>query len=143
MLRKRVSKSVLQNRGAVRCSGGVRHKARKDYSGAELAFVYRVESILDGDYFLKANVELGRISHGLPILTKETGGRVRVTIDPSGQTMSLVLGVYDNEFSAFGSMLKDFVRNIVFPSIAPYVPSSSRQGAEAFLRTIKKPRGGL
>ena len=115
-------------------------KARKDYSGAELAFVYRVESILDGDYFLKANVELGRISHGLPILTKETGGRVRVTIDPSGQTMSLVLGVYDNEFSAFGSMLKDFVRNIVFPSIAPYVPSSSRQGAEAFLRTIKKPR---
>ena len=115
-------------------------KARKDYSDAELAFVYRVESILDSDYFLKADVDLGRISHGLPILTAKTSGRVRVTIDPSGQTTSLVLGVYDNEFSAFGSMLKDFVRNIVFPSIAPYVPSSSRQGAEAFLRTIKKPR---
>ena len=115
-------------------------KARTDYSDAESAFVYRVELILDSDYFLKADVDLGQISHGLPVLTTKTSGRVRVTIDPGGQTMALVLGVYDNEFSAFGSMLKDFVRNIVFPSIAPYVPSSSRQGAEAFLRTIKKPR---
>ena len=115
-------------------------KARKDYSDAEMAFVYRLESILDADYFLKADVDLGKITHGLPVLTEETKGRVRVTIDPDGQTMALVLGVYENELSAFASMLKDFARNIVFPSVAPYVPSSSRQGAEAFLRTIKKPR---
>lgn len=115
-------------------------KARKDYNDAEIAFVYRLELILDADYFLKAEVDLGQITHGLPVLTKKSNGRVRVTIDPGGQTMALVLGVYDNEFAAFGSMLKDFARNVVFPSIAPYVPSSSRQGAEAFLRTIKKPR---
>ena len=115
-------------------------KGRRDYSDAEMAFVYRVESMLDGDYFLKAEVELGRISHGLPVLTTEEDGGCRVTIDPDGQTMSLVLGVYDSEFAAFGSVTKDFVRNIVFPSIAPYVPSSSRQGAEEFLRTIRKPR---
>lgn len=115
-------------------------KAPKDYSDAEAAFVYRVRAILDADYFLKADVVLGTISHGLPVLTKKENGRVRVTVDPSGQTMCLVLAVYDNEFSAFGSMLKDFVRNIIFPSIAPYVPSSSRQGAETFLRTITKPR---
>ena len=115
-------------------------KARKDYSDAEMAFVYRVESILDSDYFLKAEVELGRITHGLPVLATKENGSVRVTIDPDGQTVSLVLGVYDSEFAAFGSVTKDFVRNVVFSSIAPYVPSSSRQGAEAFLRSIRKPR---
>ena len=115
-------------------------KERGDYSDAEMAFVYRVESILDSDYFLKAEVDLGTISHGLPILTTKEKGIVRVTIDPDGQTMSLVLGVYEGDIVAFGSVVKDFVRNIVFPSISLYVPSSSRQGAEAFLRTIQKPR---
>ena len=115
-------------------------KARTDHTDAEMAFVYRVRSILDADYFLKAEVDLGQISHGLPVLTTKEAGRVRVTIDPRGQTLSLVLSAYDKEFAAFGSVVKDFVRNVVFPSIAPYVPSSSRQGAEAFLRTIRKPR---
>lgn len=115
-------------------------KARAEYSDAEVAFVYRVELILDADYFLKAEVNLGAISHGLPVLTTKTGERVCVTIDPSGQTVTLVLGVYDSEVAAFGSMVKDFVRGMVFPSIAAHVPSSSRQGAETFLRTIRRPR---
>lgn len=115
-------------------------KRRSDYTDAEVAFVYRVESILDLDYFLKAQVGLGKISHGLPVLTIEKDKHIQVTIDPSGQTTSLVLGVYDNEITAFGSVMKDFVRNVVFPSVSPYVPSSSRHGAETFLRTIRKPR---
>lgn len=117
-----------------------REKETKDYSVAESAFVYRVEATLDVDYFLKADVRLGQISHQLPILTTKKDDRVCVTVDPAGPTVSLVLGVYDNEYSAFGSMLKDFVRTVVFPSVSRYVPSSSRQGAEMFLRTIRKPR---
>ena len=115
-------------------------KDRKDYSLPESAFVYRVQSVLDIDYFLKADVVLGEISHGLPILTTKEDDKVCVAVDPGGQTASLVLGLYETEYAAFGSMVKDFVRNVVFPSVAPYVPSSSRQGAEMFLKTIRKPR---
>lgn len=118
----------------------VRQKDSKDYSLAESALVYRLEAILDVDYFLKAHVVLGKITHGLPILTTKVDEKVRIAVDPAGATVSLVLGIYDTEYTAFGSMVKDFVRNVVFPSVAQYVPSSSRQGAEMFLRTIRKPR---
>ncbi|MFZ3181655.1 MAG: hypothetical protein WA156_15940, partial [Methylocystis silviterrae] len=40
----------------------------------------------------------------------------------------------------FQSMAKDFVRNVIFPRVADYVPSSTRQGAEAFLKAIRRPR---
>ena len=36
-------------------------------------------------------------------------------------------------------MAKDFARTMLFPRIADYVPSSTRQGAEAFLRAIRRP----
>lgn len=37
-------------------------------------------------------------------------------------------------------MAKDCVRTVIFPRVADYVPSSTRQGAEAFLKTIRRPR---
>ncbi|OGP82692.1 MAG: hypothetical protein A2V87_10910 [Deltaproteobacteria bacterium RBG_16_58_17] len=37
-------------------------------------------------------------------------------------------------------MVKDFVRTVIFPRVADYVPSSTRQGAEAFLKAIWRPR---
>jgi molecular chaperone HtpG len=52
----------------------------------------------------------------------------------------LVCSLYDNDYSSFGSMTKDFIRNIVFPRISDLVPSSTRQGAEAFLKSIKRTR---
>jgi molecular chaperone HtpG len=37
-------------------------------------------------------------------------------------------------------MAKDFVRNMIFQRIADLVPSSTRQGAEAFLKSIQRSR---
>ena len=118
-------------------------KDRRSYaqfSTAESALAYRVEFILETDYFVKAIVDFGTISHGLPALALKESDRIRITLNPDGQTVQLLLGVYQTEFGAFGSMAKDFVRTVLFPRIAEYVPSSTRQGAEAFLRAIRRPR---
>jgi len=118
-------------------------KDRRSYhqmSMAESGLAYRVESILETDYFVKGVVEFGVISHGLPALAEKESGRIRITLNPDGQSIQLLLGLYQTEFGAFGSMAKDFVRNVLFPRIADYVPSSTRQGAEAFLRAIRRPR---
>jgi len=109
-------------------------------SVAESALAYRIESILDSDYFLKTEVDFGDISHGLPAFAEASNGRVRVTLNAASQSVSLILGLYDTEYTAFGSMTKDFVRNVVFQRVADYVPSSTRQGAEAFLKAIRRPR---
>jgi molecular chaperone HtpG len=115
-------------------------RTRSQFTTAESGLAFRIESILDADYFLKAEVNFGIVSHGLPALVEKTADGVRVTLNPEGQTVKLILGLYDSEFVAFGSLAKDFVRTVIFPRVSEYVPSSTRQGAEAFLKAIRRPR---
>lgn len=115
-------------------------RSYRQFSVSESALAYRVESILETDYFVKGVVEFGIISHNLPALAQKEGDRISIILNPEGQTVQLLLNLFDTEFGAFGSMAKDFVRNVLFPRIADYVPSSTRQGAEAFLRAIRRPR---
>lgn len=134
-LKQRANINVVSDNPSVR-----NRRRRSQFSLAESGLAYRIESLLESDYFLRSDVDYGTISHGLPALAEKTADGIRVTLNPDGQTVKLILGLYDSEFSAFGSMAKDFVRTVIFPRIADYVPSSTRQGAEAFLKAIRRPR---
>ncbi|CAE6732657.1 ATP-binding protein [Paraburkholderia nemoris] len=115
-------------------------KAVDDYTLGESALAFRLSSILSSDYFLNVEIRFGKISHGLPILAKRDSVPVSIVLDPDGQSVRLMLDVYDREYVAFGHMAKDFVRNVIFPKIADLVPSATRQGAEAFLKSIHRNR---
>jgi len=54
--------------------------------------------------------------------------------------MQLILDLHETQFAAFGHMAKDFVRNMIFPRVADLVPTATRQGADAFLRSIRRTR---
>ena len=109
-------------------------------SPAESGLAFRIESILQTDYFVKCNVGFGFISHSLPVLVSKENGQIDITLSPESQNVQLLINVFQTEYDAFASMAKDFVRTMLFPRISDYVPSSTRQGAEAFLRAIQKPR---
>ncbi|AHE97219.1 ATP-binding protein [Thioalkalivibrio paradoxus] len=111
-----------------------------EISIAQKALAFRVGSILSGDYFLEAQVRYGTISHGLPVLVTSQEPPIELFLDPQGTTVRLLLELYDREYSAFGHMAKDFVRNMVFPRVSDLVPSATRQGAEAFLKSIHRTR---
>ena len=115
-------------------------KASTEYSFAEAAMTFRIASILSSDYFLDTEVKLGKLSHSLPILVTRETTPVQIFIDPEGTTARIVLQLYDKEYGSFSHMVKDFVRNFVFPRIAHLVPSSTRQGAEAFLKNVQRNR---
>jgi molecular chaperone HtpG len=116
-------------------------RIHSQFSTAESGLAWRIKSILETDYFLESDVDFGIISHKLPaVAIKEPDGVVHVTLNVESETVILILGLYDTEFAAFGSMAKDFVRTVIFPRVADYVPSSTRQGAEAFLKAIRRPR---
>ena len=134
-LKDRAKVEVISNKPVVR-------DRRKDdqMSMTERGLAYRVRTILETDYFIKCHVEFGVISHDLPVLIEEKDDRIEVILNPEGQTLQILTSIFETEYSAFGSMAKDFVRTVLFPHIADYVPSSTRQGAEAFLRAIRKPR---
>lgn len=115
-------------------------KKMNELSAAEAGLAFRIEAVIESDYFLKSVVRFGQISHGLAMLVEFNDSEAIITLDPSGSTVAAMLGLYQHEYAAFGSMVKDFVRNAIFPKISDKVPSSTRQGAEAFLRAIRKPR---
>lgn len=118
----------------------VHEKPPHEWSIEEQAVVFRVVNILATDYFLDASVLLGSLSHGLAIVASLETTPVRIVLDPEGATFGVVRELYRSDYSAFASITKDFVRNVVFPRVADRVPSSTREGAEAFLKTIRRTR---
>lgn len=115
-------------------------KPGTDCSAAEKALAFRVGSILSGDYFLKAQIRFGRISHDLPVLVDRSKAPVAIFLNPEGATAKTILKVYDEQYFAFGDLTKDFVRNMIFQRVSDLVPTATRQGAEAFLKSISRPR---
>ena len=115
-------------------------KSNLETSAAEKALVFRLGSILSNDYFLESHIKLGQISHGLPVLVTKRQIPVEIFLDPVGGSIRLILDVYDRQFSAFADLAKDFVRNMIFPRVSDLVPTATRQGAEAFLKSIHRSR---
>ena len=115
-------------------------KSILETNAAEKALAFRLGSILSNDYFLKSHVKFGQISHGLPVLVTRRKVPVEIFLDPTGGTVRLILDLYENQFSAFGHMAKDFARNMIFPRVSELVPTATRQGAEAFLKSIHRTR---
>jgi molecular chaperone HtpG len=110
-----------------------------ELSLAQSALIFRLTEILNSDYFLSTDVGFGTISHGLPILVNGPNP-VMITLDPSASNVGVLLQVYEKEFGVFGHIAKDFVRNVIFPKISHLVPSATKQGTEAFLKTLQRTR---
>lgn len=115
--------------------------ARDRWTMAQQAVVFRVAAILETDYFVRPEIGLGTLSHSLPVLAESAGDQLRaLVLDVDAPTLAMICDLYDSNYQAFGSMVKDFIRNLVFPRIADFVPSSTRHGAEAFLKNIRRTR---
>ena len=114
-------------------------KKEEDLSGAEKGVAFKINYILSNDYFIEAKINFGAISHSIPVLVTSTNPVV-ICLDSEGATLKMLASVWEKEYSAFGHLAKDFVRNMIFPRIADLVPSSTRQGAEAFLKSINRTR---
>ena len=108
-------------------------------STSRLALIHRLADILERDYFLPTSIELWRISHSVPLLADGPTAKapVKIYLDPGGASFQILERLYETEYSAYISYAKDFVRSTIFPKVERYAPSSTRQGAEAFLRTIR------
>ena len=109
-------------------------------SFAHAALATRVARILEEDYFLETDVRFGEISGGLPVLVTDTNIPVVIYLAPSSSSVAPLLALYRDDFDAFGPFVKDFIRSTLFSRIANLVPSSTREGSEAFLRHLRSNR---
>lgn len=118
----------------------LRVKSQATWTKEEAAFAFKLGQVLVADYFVPVKVQLGQISPSLPILVKGDVKPMILTLDPANATVKMLLQCYNSDFTAFGSFVKDFIRTVVFPRIASLVPSSTREGAEAFLKILRRQR---
>lgn len=107
---------------------------------AHTALATRVARILEEDYFLGAEVRFGSITGGLPLLVTDRSVPIVLYLDPDSTPVAPLLRLYQHDFNAFSPFVKDFIRTTVFPRVSKLVPSSTRQGAEAFLRHLRTNR---
>lgn len=113
--------------------------SNSDLSMSQSALAFRLAEILNSDYFLSSNINFGTISHSLPILVSGDNP-VGIVLDPDASNVKVILQIYEKEYGAFAHLAKDFVRNVIFPKISHLVPSATRQGTEAFLKTLQRTR---
>ena len=109
-------------------------------SFAHAALATRLARILEEDYFLATDIRFGSISGGLPLLVTDVNTPVVIYLDPTSSSVAPLLALYTNDFNSFAPFVKDFVRSAVFPRVSKLVPSSTREGAEAFLRHLRSNR---
>ncbi|MCY4487343.1 MAG: ATP-binding protein [Deltaproteobacteria bacterium] len=114
-----------------------------EYSRSEYAILFRIQSILEKDYLLSSEVRFGHISHRIPVFAEKHDGSVVVTIERDLSAIEVIVGLYENEYSAFGAMVIDFVRGVIFQRISRYVPNSQTQGTQAFLQMIRRRREAI
>lgn len=111
-----------------------------DQSFAHAALSTRIARVLEEDYFLAADIRFGSNSAGLPLLVTDRGTPVVIHLDDVSTTVAPLLALYREDFNSFGPFVKDFVRSTVFPRVSNLVPSSTKEGAEAFLRHLRSNR---
>ena len=111
-----------------------------DVSFAQSAFATRVARILEEDYFLGADIRFGSLSGGLSLLVTDRKIPVVIYFDPDSSSVAPLIALYLKDYNAFAPFVKDFIRATVFPRISKLVPSSTREGSEAFLRHLRSNR---
>ena len=107
---------------------------------AHSALSTRIAMILEEDYFLRVDIRFGTLSSGLAILVTDEKVPVVIFLDPKSSIAAPLLALYRDDYKAFAPFVKDFVRSVVFPRVSALVPSSTREGAEAFLRHLRSNR---
>ena len=104
------------------------------------ALATRIARIFEEDYFLATSVKFGNITSTLPVFVTDRESPVEIYLDPKSTGVAPLLSLYREDFDAFGPFVKDFVRSTIFPRVDDLVPSSTREGAEAFLRHLRTNR---
>jgi molecular chaperone HtpG len=113
----------------------------KDLSFSEVTLILRITNILNEDYLIAdSKVYIAKISHQVPSLVEFKDNVVIVYLSRQSGAVQQVLQIYSTDWSLFGSFVKDFVRNHLYQKFSAYVPSSTRQGADALHKILMRNR---
>lgn len=105
----------------------------------ELSILFRIEFILQNDYLLNnVKVYFSEITHNQPVMVEFKDNKVKVHLKRNSHSINYLREVYKTDYSLFDGFVKDYVRQILYPHLSNYVPSATKQGADALLKIMKQ-----
>jgi molecular chaperone HtpG len=112
-----------------------------DLTMAEFALMIRINTILRDDYLiLKSEVAFAEISHQSPNMVLFEKEIVYVYLTKNSGNILQLLNIYSEDRGLFDGFVKDYVRNYLYPKLSPYIPSSTKEGADALFRILQRKR---
>jgi molecular chaperone HtpG len=107
----------------------------------ELSIMSRIKTVLSDDYLMSdITVRFATISHNLTSTVRKEGNVVCIYLTQESSEVNYLTQIYKQDFSFFEPMIKDFVRAKLYTKLAPYIPSSTKQGAEALYNILQRKR---
>jgi len=104
---------------------------------SESSIVFRIQYVLEHDYFINsAKVVYADISHEQPAYVEESSGNIIIYLARNAKSIMQLKAVYDSDYTVYDGFIKDYVRQHLYPKLSNYVPSSTREGAEALKRIM-------
>ena len=114
---------------------------RKNLSLGEVAVMLRISTILSEDYLLADNqIQFAEISHQVPSLVEKGKDTIKVFLSRESSAIQQLTTVYSTAYEVFSGFVKDFIRNYLYQKIADFIPSSTRNGADALYKMLLKNR---
>ncbi len=142
--RRRIQSSLVVSKGIEEVpdhAAVLRTFDRKDLSIAEVSLTLRVTTILNDDYLIsEVRVFIAEISYQVPSLVELNDGIVTIYLSRESSSVQQVLQAYDTAWEVFEGFVKDFVRNHLYQKFSSYVPSSTKEGADALHKILMRNR---
>lgn len=112
-----------------------------DLTTDEFAIIMRTRMVIEDDYSLSNfRLSYAEISHGLPVFVQETDGLVDIFFSRTSNEFDYLKTVYKDNYSLFEQFIKDMVRTRLYPRFANYLPSATKEGADALFAYFQKKR---
>lgn len=141
--RRQVQIAVLNNKGIKPIPDTIDIKPINisELSIPELSIATKIKTVMADDYLMNdVTVKFAQISHNLASTVKIEDGQVIVYLSRKSSDISYLSDIYTNNYSVFEPMIKDYVRTKLYTKFSQYVPSSTRDGAEALYNILQRKR---
>lgn len=112
-----------------------------DLASEEISILMRTRMVIEDDYSL-SNFKLSYadISHNLSIYVQDEAGVIHIFFSRSSTELDYLKAVYKDNYALFEQFIKDMVRTRLYPKFSNYLPSVTKEGADALFAYLQKKR---
>lgn len=110
-----------------------------DLEFSEIAIATRIKMVIEDDYLMpNCEVKYAEISHGLSMTVEKHNEIVNIYLTRNAHDIMHVKQIYKDNYSLFEPFVKDLVRVNLYPKFSQYVPSSTKDGADALYAILQR-----